>query len=54
VGLAARGQREGERGVEKIEDTWLMRQLRVQAREVLIESALGAVLLTGITLMLPG
>jgi hypothetical protein len=54
VGLAARGQREGERGVEKIEDSWLVRQLRRQAREVLIEAALGAVLLTGITLMLPG
>jgi len=38
VGLAARGQREGERGLEKIGDTWLMTQLRRQAREVLIEA----------------
>ena len=54
MGLAARGQREGERGLEKIGDTWLMAQLRRQAREVLIEAVLGAALLTGIALMLPG
>ena len=40
--------------MEKIEDSWLVKQLRRQAREVLVEAALGAVLLTGITLMLPG
>ena len=54
MGLAARGQREGERGVEKIDDSWLVRQLRRQAREVLVEAVLAAALLTGITLMLPG
>lgn len=52
--LAARGQREGEQGVEAVGDSWLMGQLRRQARELLIEAALGAVLLTGILLMLPG
>ena len=54
MGLAARGQREGERGVETIGDNWLVGQLRRQAREVLIEGALGAALLTGVVLMLPG
>ena len=54
MGLAARGQREGEQGLESVGDTWLMAQLRRQAREVLIEGALGAALLTGIALMLPG
>jgi hypothetical protein len=54
VGLAARGQREGERGLELIGDRWLTVQLRRQAREVLIEAALGSALLTGIALMLPG
>jgi hypothetical protein len=54
VGLAARGQREGERGVESVGDNWLVRQLRRQAREVLVEGALGAAMLTGLVLMLPG
>jgi hypothetical protein len=54
VGLATRGQRETERGVEAVGDTWLVSQLRRQAREVLIEGGLGAALLTGIALMLPG
>jgi len=35
-------------------DGWLVTQLKRQAREVLIEAALGAALLTGIALMLPG
>jgi hypothetical protein len=35
-------------------DTWLAAQLRRQAREVLIEGALVAALLTGLALMLPG
>ena len=54
MGLAARGQREGERGVEAVGDNWLIGQLRRQAREVLIEGALAAALLTGVVLMLPG
>ena len=52
--MAARGQREGERGIEAVGDTWLVAQLKRQAREVLIEAALGAAMLTGIVLMLPG
>jgi len=35
-------------------DTWLVAQLKRQAREVLVEAALGAAMLTGIVLMLPG
>ena len=52
--LAARGQRESERGVEAVGDGWLVSQLRRQAREVLIEATLAAALFTGILLMLPG
>ena len=36
--LATRGQRETERGVEIVGDTWLAGQLRRQAREVLVEA----------------
>jgi hypothetical protein len=54
VRLATRGQRETERGVEAIGDAWLVDQLRRQAREVIVEAMLGAALLTGIALMLPG
>jgi hypothetical protein len=54
VRLATRGRRETEHGVETIGDTWLVGQLKRQAREVVAESALGAALVTGIALMLPG
>ena len=54
MGLAARGQREGDSGVETIGDRWLLTQLRRQARELLVEAALAATLITGLTLMLPG
>ena len=54
MGLAARGQREGDNGLETIGDHWLLTQLRRQAREVLLEAALAATLITGLTLMLPG
>ena len=54
MGLAVRGQRETESGVQSVGDAWLLGQLRRQAREVLIEAALGAAMLTGIVLMLPG
>ena len=54
MSLAARGQRETEQGVETIADPWLVGQLKRQAREVMIESALGAVFLTGLALLLPG
>ena len=54
MGLAARGQREGDNGLETIGDRWLLTQLQRQAREVLLEAALAATLITGLTLMLPG
>jgi hypothetical protein len=37
-----------------VTDTWVIGQLRRQAREVLVEAGLGAALLTGLLLMLPG
>lgn len=52
--LAARGQRETEQGVESIPDPWLVGQLKRQARELMLESVLGAAFLTGLALMLPG
>jgi hypothetical protein len=54
VGLAARGQRQTDRGVEGVEDPWLAGQLKRQAREVLVESGLVAAFLTGVALLLPG
>jgi len=54
VRLAARGAREVGRGVEPIDDPWLLGQLRRQAREVQVEALLVATLLTGFALMIPG
>ena len=54
VHLAARGQRNLDRGSEAVADPWLLSQLKRQAREVIIEALLAAALLTGIALMLPG
>ena len=54
VRLAARGQRDLDRGSEAVADPWLSTQLKRQAREVVIEAALAAAFLTGIALMLPG
>jgi hypothetical protein len=54
VRLAARGQRDLDRGSEAVTDPWLLSQLKRQAREVFIEAVLAAALLTGIALMLPG
>ena len=54
MGLAARGQREGDKGLETIGEGWLLTQLRRQARELLAEAALAATLITGLALMLPG
>jgi hypothetical protein len=54
VGLASRGQRQTDRGLEKVADSWLAGQLRRQAREVLVESGLIAAFLTGVALLLPG
>jgi hypothetical protein len=53
VGLASRGQRQTDRGVEAVNDSWLAGQLRRQAREVLIESVLIATFVTGVLLLAP-
>jgi hypothetical protein len=52
--LAARGARETAGGVQAITDSWVVGQLRRQAREVHVESLLLAALLTGLALMIPG
>ena len=54
VRLAARGQRNLDRGSEAVADPWLSTQLRRQAREIVIEAVLAATLLTGIVLLFPG
>ena len=54
VRLAARGQRNLDRGSEAVADPWLSTQLKRQAREIVIESVLAATLLTGIVLLFPG
>jgi hypothetical protein len=52
--LAARHQCEVDRGVTAVTDPWLLGQLRRQARELLVESLLVAMFLTGLVLLLPG
>jgi hypothetical protein len=54
VRLAARNQRDLDRGSEAVADPWLSSQLKRQAREILIEAVLAAALLTGIVLLFPG
>src|SRR5262245_50617858 len=55
VRLASRNQCEiGGGGVSEVSDAWLAGQLRRQAREVLIESAVIAMFLTGLLLLIPG
>ena len=54
VMLAARSQCEIGRGVGSVTDSWLAGQLRRQAREVILESAIVAAFLTGLVLLLPG
>ena len=54
MALASRGQRETETGLQTLDDVWLAGQLRRQARELLVESGLVAMFLTGVALLLPG
>jgi hypothetical protein len=54
VRLAAQGLREHGGGTEKIDDPWLVAQLRRQAREVHVQAMLAGIALTGVVLMLPG
>lgn len=51
--LAARGARDLDGGEELVSDPFLLAQLRRRAREVHIESALLAVALTGLALLIP-
>ena len=51
--LAARGTRETDHGVEPVTDSWLMGQLRRQARGIVVQAVLAATVLTAITLLLP-
>lgn len=51
--LAARGARETDRGVEPVTDSWLLRQLKSQARSIVVQSLLAATVLTALTLLLP-
>ena len=52
--LAARGQRDLDRGTEAIGDAWLAGQLQRQAREIHAEAILAGLALTGLALMIPG
>jgi hypothetical protein len=54
VRLAARGRRETEAGDEAITDPWLADRLRERAREVYVQAALAAGVLTALALLLPG
>jgi hypothetical protein len=53
VRLAARGARETDRGVEPVTDSWLLGQLRRQARSIVVQAVLAATVLTALTLLLP-
>jgi hypothetical protein len=54
VGLAARKQCEIGPRLTPVTDSWLAAQLRRQAREVVVESAVVAAFLTGVVLLIPG
>jgi hypothetical protein len=54
VMLAARNQCEIGQGFAAVTDSWLVGQLKRQAREVLLESAVVAGFVTGLVLLLPG
>ncbi len=51
--LAARGARETDAGDEPVADPFIVAQLRRQAREIHVESLLGAAALTGLALLIP-
>jgi hypothetical protein len=54
VRLAARGARETDNGTEPVTDTWMARELRRQARDIVAHALLAATVLTALTLLLPG
>ena len=51
--LAARGSRETERGIERIDDPTLVEKLREKARQVAARAMAVAVMLTLAALLLP-
>lgn len=53
MSLAARGSRNLDTGVERLDDKELEMQLRRQARKVYFESILAGVLLTAFFLLIP-
>ncbi len=53
MSLAARGARNLDTGVEKLEDEELEAQFRRLARKVYLESILAGVLLTALFLLIP-
>jgi hypothetical protein len=53
VRLAARGARETDQGAEPVTDSWLVGQLRRQARSIVVHALLAATVLTALTLLLP-
>jgi hypothetical protein len=53
VGLAARGARNMDNGIEEIKDEAVLQQVRGQARKVNIKSALLATVLTIAILVIP-
>lgn len=52
--LAARGARDLDGGEEIVDEPFMVAQLRRQAREIHIESAVLGVALTGLVLLIPG
>ena len=52
--LAARGRRDLDGGEDVVADPWMVTQLKRQAREIHVESALLGTALTGLALLIPG
>lgn len=53
MSLAARGSRNMDNGIEKIEDDWLLAQVRRQARKVYIKALVSAAALTLLVAFIP-
>ncbi len=53
MALAARGARNMDAGIEKIEDESVVRQIRRQARKVYVKSLVAGVLLTTLVALIP-
>jgi len=53
VGLASRGLRDMDAGIERISDEVELLSVRAQARRVLLESLVATVVTTALALLLP-